>query len=86
MSPQTTISLAWQLGVIPDEHRAAVIDTLVNDIVAHDFHLNVGIVGVKVRIIFGKSVFTLNAFELTLSADNSSYSRRYAKLGAEILR
>ena len=47
LSPQTTISLAWHLGVIPADHRAAVIQTLVDDVAAHDYHLNVGIVGVK---------------------------------------
>lgn len=47
LSVQTTISLAYQLGVIPDEHLDTVIDTLVADIAAHDYHLNVGIVGIK---------------------------------------
>ena len=36
-----------QLGVIPDTHRAAVIRTLLDDLAAHDYHLNVGIVGAK---------------------------------------
>ena len=44
LSPQTTISLAAELGVIPAEHEAAVIQTLVDDIASHDWHLNVGIV------------------------------------------
>jgi len=47
LSPQTTISLAAELGVIPAEHEAAVIQTLVDDIASHDWHLNVGIVGIK---------------------------------------
>jgi alpha-L-rhamnosidase len=47
LSPQTTISLAWQLGVIPEEHKAAVVQTLVDDVASRDYHLNVGIVGCK---------------------------------------
>ena len=47
LSVQTTISLAYHLGVIPAEHLDAVIDTMVADIAAHDYHLNVGIVGIK---------------------------------------
>ena len=47
LSPQTTISLASELGIIPAEHHDAVIDTLVADVAAHDWHLNVGIVGIK---------------------------------------
>jgi alpha-L-rhamnosidase len=47
LSPQTTISLAWQLGVIPEAHKAAVVETLVDDLAAHGYHLNVGIVGAK---------------------------------------
>jgi hypothetical protein len=41
------ISLASELGVIPAEHKADVIQTLVDDIAAHDWHLNCGIVGIK---------------------------------------
>ena len=37
----------FQLGIIPAEHKDAVIDTLVADVAAHDWHLNVGIVGIK---------------------------------------
>jgi alpha-L-rhamnosidase len=44
---QATISLAYELGVIPPEHEEAVINTLVDDIARHDWHLNVGIVGIK---------------------------------------
>ena len=47
MSPQTTISLAWQLGVIPEAHKAAVIQTLVDDVASRGYHLNVGIIGAK---------------------------------------
>eukprot|EP00656_Telonema_subtile_P053457 TRINITY_DN7765_c0_g1_i1.p2 TRINITY_DN7765_c0_g1~~TRINITY_DN7765_c0_g1_i1.p2 ORF type:complete len:371 (+),score=51.51 TRINITY_DN7765_c0_g1_i1:1763-2875(+) len=47
LSPQTTISLADTLGVIPAEDREAVMDSLVRDIADHGYHLNVGIVGVK---------------------------------------
>ena len=47
IDPQTTISLAWHLRVVPEEHQVAVIQTLVDDIAAHNYHLNVGIVGVK---------------------------------------
>ena len=41
LSPQTTISLAWQLGVIPEEHKARVAQTLVDDVASHGYHLNV---------------------------------------------
>ena len=47
LSPQTTISLAAELGVIPPEHEEKVIQTLVDDIASHDWHLNCGIVGIK---------------------------------------
>lgn len=47
LSPQTTISLAWQLGVIPEAHKVAVVRTLVEDVASHGYHLNVGIVGAK---------------------------------------
>ena len=47
LSTQTMISLASELGVIPAEHEAAVIQTLVDDIAAHDWHLDCGIVGIK---------------------------------------
>ena len=45
--PQTTISLAWHLGVIPAKHRDAVINTLVNDVASRGYHLDTGIVGIK---------------------------------------
>lgn len=47
LSPQTKISLAATLGIIPSEDYDAVMDTLVEDIANQDWHLNVGIVGVK---------------------------------------
>ena len=47
LSTQTMISLASELGVIPAEHHDAVIQTLVDDIASHDWHLNCGIVGIK---------------------------------------
>ena len=47
LSPQTTISLAWQLDVIPESAKAAVLQTLLNDVASHGYHLNVGIVGAK---------------------------------------
>lgn len=47
LGPQTMISLAYQLGVIPPADLDAVIGNLVADVAAHDYHLNVGIVGVK---------------------------------------
>jgi len=47
LSPQTTISLAAQLNLIPTEDYDAVIDTLVDDVASHGWHLNVGIVGIK---------------------------------------
>lgn len=47
LTPQTTISLATTLGLVPAEHQAAVTETLVHDIlVNNNGHLNVGIVGV----------------------------------------
>jgi hypothetical protein len=36
-----------QLGVIPEAHKEAVVQTLVDDVAAHGYHLNVGIVGAK---------------------------------------
>lgn len=47
LGPQTTISLAAELGLIPEADYDAVIDNLVADVAAHDWHLNVGIVGIK---------------------------------------
>ena len=47
LSPQTMISLASHLELIPPADAAAVAETLVNDVAAQDWHLNVGIVGVK---------------------------------------
>ena len=47
LSPQTLISLSAALGVIPAADYDAVIDNLVADVAAHDWHLNVGIVGIK---------------------------------------
>eukprot|EP01051_Picozoa_sp_SAG22_P021791 SAG22_NODE_4957_length_1123_cov_0.965820_2_plen_203_part_00 len=45
LSPQMAISLAWQLGVVPAAHKAEVIQSLVDDVAAQGYHLNVGIVG-----------------------------------------
>jgi alpha-L-rhamnosidase len=47
LSPQTRIALANALGVIPAVDKSAVIQTLVDDVAAHGWHLDVGIVGVK---------------------------------------
>ena len=47
LSPQTTISLADELGVIPAADKKAVINSLVADVESHGWHLNVGIVGIK---------------------------------------
>ena len=47
LSPQTKISLAAALDLIPADDYDAVIDTLVDDVAAHGWHLNVGIVGIK---------------------------------------
>jgi alpha-L-rhamnosidase len=47
LSPQMSISLAWQLGVIPPQHKPAVVQSLVDDVAAQGYHLNVGIIGVK---------------------------------------
>ena len=47
LSPQTKISLAAALDLIPPVDYDAVIDTLVDDVAAQGWHLNVGIVGIK---------------------------------------
>jgi hypothetical protein len=47
LSPQTMISLAAHLGIIPAADFDAVMDTLVDDVASHGWHLNVGIVGIK---------------------------------------
>ena len=47
LSPQTTISLAAALNLIPEADFDSVMDTLVDDVAAHGWHLNVGIVGIK---------------------------------------
>lgn len=47
LSPQTKISLAAALDLIPAADYDAVIDTLVDDVAANGWHLNVGIVGIK---------------------------------------
>ena len=47
LSPQTIISLADTLGLVPVADREAVMDNLVDDIALRGWHLDVGIVGVK---------------------------------------
>lgn len=47
LSVQTLISLAAALDVIPAADYDAVIDNLVDDVALHDWHLDVGIVGIK---------------------------------------
>jgi len=48
LSPQTCISLAMELGVIPADSLEDVMKTLVHDVmVLNNGHLNTGIVGVK---------------------------------------
>ena len=47
LSPQTMISLAAHLQIIPPADFDAVMDTLVADVESHGWHLNVGIVGIK---------------------------------------
>jgi alpha-L-rhamnosidase len=47
LSPQTAISLGNELGLVPSGDEEAVTQSLVDDVAAHGWHLDVGIVGVK---------------------------------------
>lgn len=47
LSVQTLISLAAALDIIPTADFDAVMDNLVADVAANDWHLDVGIVGIK---------------------------------------
>ena len=52
LSVQTTISMAYRLGVIPPQHLQACVKTLVDDVAAHGYHVNTGIVGIKFLLPF----------------------------------
>lgn len=44
---QTSNLLPLAFGLVPDEHRKAVVDNLINDITARDYHLDTGCVGTQ---------------------------------------
>jgi alpha-L-rhamnosidase len=80
---QTSNLMPLALGLVPPDHRQAVLDNLVADIHAHDDHLNTGTLGTKLIL----PVLTDNGYgdlAYTIAAQTSypSWGYWFTQLGA----
>jgi alpha-L-rhamnosidase len=71
---QTELSLPLFLRIAPTGQEAAVLDSLISDIIAHDYHVTTGIIGTRALYeVLGKHGRVDVALKMLAKTDFPSY-------------
>jgi alpha-L-rhamnosidase len=80
---QTSNLVPLSLGLVPPDHRSAVLDNLVADIHAHDDHLNTGTIGTKMILpVLTDNGYGDLAYTIAAQTTYPSWGYWFTQLGA----